>query len=83
MQWAIKQWDNSDMTEAEKIEWRKRHHERYLAIARFEAQELAAMTEDERMSAMKSLVSYEEWRDEQEWSGLVEQQRIFMRARKK
>jgi hypothetical protein len=50
------------------------------AVERVRAQELAAMTDERAWEIITSLVAAETpWRENREWSGLVEQQAIFAR----
>ena len=46
------------------------------------ARELKAMTDEEALRIIQSLVAFEEpWRDRPDWSGLVEQQAYFHRRK--
>lgn len=53
-------------------------------LERVRIREAAALTEEDALRQIKSLVAAGPvWRENPEWSGLVEQQEIFARARKK
>jgi hypothetical protein len=53
------------------------------ALARVRIQEAAALTDDEAARIIRSLVAVgTPWQERPDWSGLVEQQAIFMRGRK-
>ena len=61
-------------------------HERCIAsieaVDRAQAEELAAMTEEEAIRRIKSLRLFTPvWREQPGWSGLVEQQSFFHRRR--
>lgn len=55
--------------------------DRWEAVAVVKAQELAALTEERARAIIQSLEAVEGWRERSDWSGLVEQQAIFRRAR--
>ncbi|HVS72127.1 MAG TPA: hypothetical protein VHQ47_12805 [Phycisphaerae bacterium] len=53
------------------------------ALERIRVQEAAAMTDEEALRKLHSLGTIQNaWRDRPNWSGLVEQQALFMRPRK-
>jgi hypothetical protein len=54
---------------------------RWEAVETFKAQELAAMTDERARQIIQSLGTVEGWRERRDWSGLVEQQALFRRAR--
>ena len=71
------------MSNEEKAHWRKVYRERAEALATIQAKELAAMTDEEALRRIKSLSVYEKpWRENPEYSGLVEQQALFHRKKK-
>ncbi|HYE31104.1 MAG TPA: hypothetical protein VEH27_06745 [Methylomirabilota bacterium] len=55
---------------------------RWAAVERVKAQELAALTEERAREIIFSLVAIDPWRDNPNWSGLVEQQALFHKSRK-
>ena len=55
--------------------------DRWEAVETVKAQELAALTEERAQAIIHSLEAVERWRERPDWSGLVEQQAIFGRAR--
>jgi hypothetical protein len=55
---------------------------RWEAVEIAHARELAALTEERARQIIESLGAVEEWRERPDWSGLVEQQAIFLRGRK-
>lgn len=58
--------------------WRAWYKARTEALERIRAQELAAMTEERAWEIIQSLeTAAPPWRDRPDWSGLIEQQRIF------
>jgi hypothetical protein len=57
------------------------HRARWEAIAAAHARELAAMTEERARQIIESLGAVEGWRERPDWSGLVEQQAVFLKAR--
>jgi hypothetical protein len=61
---------------ADQIEaWRKQYRERVEAVARFEAHELAAMTEEQARQKIRALRLFTPWNPEpSQTSGLVQQQ---------
>ena len=61
---------------------RVEYHLRWEAIETFKAQELAGMTEARARQIIQSLGAVEGWRERPDWSGLVEQQAIFQKARR-
>jgi hypothetical protein len=60
---------------------RVQYHLRWQAVESFKAQELASMTEERALQIIRSLGAVEGWRERPDWSGLVEQQAIFKKAR--
>jgi hypothetical protein len=64
-------------------EQRAAYHARWEAVEIFKAHELAAMTEEKALQILRVLGAPEGWRERPDWSGLVEQQAIFQRARLK
>jgi hypothetical protein len=61
---------------------RTEYHARWEAVAVAKAKELAAMTDERASEIICSLSAAEAWRPRADWSGLVEQQAIFLRGRK-
>ena len=61
---------------------RAEYHLRWEAVETFKAQELAAMTDERAEQIIQSLGAVHGWRDRRDWSGLVEQQALFHRARR-
>ncbi len=55
---------------------------RWEAVEIFKAQELAGMTEERARQIIQSLGAVEGWRERPDWSGLVEQQALFQKARR-
>ena len=63
--------------------WRKRHFAMVEALETARIREAAALTDEEALRRILSLGTIEApWRERPDWSGLVEQQAIFMRARR-
>ena len=56
------------------------YHARWEAVEIVKAHELAALTEERALEIILSLSAPEGWRADPDWSGLVEQQRLFQRA---
>ncbi|MCU0241182.1 MAG: hypothetical protein MUF51_02015 [Vicinamibacteria bacterium] len=56
--------------------------ERWEAVGAFRARELAALTEERAREIIRSLGAVEGFRARRDWSGLVEQQALFMKARR-
>ena len=56
---------------------RAEYHARWEAVERVKAQELAAMTDEQAREIILTLSAPEGWRERSDWSGLVEQQRLF------
>lgn len=54
---------------------------RWEAVETFRAQELASMTDERARDIIRMLGAVQGWRERTDWSGLVEQQTIFRRAR--
>jgi hypothetical protein len=64
-------------------QWRAAYRATVEALERIRARELHAMTDEEALRRIKSLCSFEgPWRERRDWSGLVEQQAIFLRQAK-
>jgi len=61
---------------------RVEYHLRWEAVETFKAQELAAMTDERARQIIQSLGAADGWRERRDWSGLVEQQALFHRARR-
>jgi hypothetical protein len=61
---------------------RSEHLRRWAAVETFQAQELAAMTDERAREKIHALGAVEGWRERPDWSGLIEQQAIFKRARR-
>jgi hypothetical protein len=68
----------------ELMEWREKlaadYHARWEVVGIVKAHELAALTEERALEIVLSLSAPEGWRADPDWSGLVEQQRLFHRA---
>jgi hypothetical protein len=62
---------------------RAAHAARWEAIAAARAQEIAALTDDRVRDIIQSLGAVDRWRDRDDWSGLVEQQAILQRGRRR
>ncbi len=54
---------------------------RWEAIEAAKAQELAGLTEERARQIIQGLGVVEGWRERSDWSGLVEQQDLFRKAR--
>jgi hypothetical protein len=65
-----------------KDQLREEYHARWEAVETFKARELAAMTDERARQIIQMLGAAEEWRERPDWSGLVEQQAIFLKGRK-
>ncbi len=63
-------------------EQRAEYRTRWEAVEAAHAQELAAMTDERAAQIIQSLGAIEGWRERPDWSGLVEQQAIFLKARR-
>ncbi len=61
---------------------RTEYYTRWEAVEKIKAEELAAMTDERAWQIIQNLGTVEEWRARPDWSGLVEQQRIFHRGRR-
>lgn len=69
------------MTDVER--WRAEHRATVEMLEQIRARELVGMTDEEAWRRIQSLcVVGKPWRQRPDWSGLVEQQAIFQRARK-
>jgi hypothetical protein len=65
-------------------EWRKAYRDRVEALETQRLRELSEMTDERALQIIMSLkVEGTPWRERPDWSGLVEQQRLFMRGMKK
>jgi len=64
-------------------EERAKYFARWEAVESFKAQELAAMTDERAREIIQTLGAVEGWRERPDWSGLVEQQAIFHKKRRK
>ena len=62
--------------------WRREYHLRWPAVECFKAKELASMTDERARQIIQSLDAAEGWRERPDWSGLLEQQAIFQKARR-
>ena len=62
---------------------RARLRARWEAVEVHKARELAAMTEERAREIILSLGAAEQWRERSDWSGLVEQQALFHRGRRR
>lgn len=60
----------------------RRQIEGWKEVERFEAEELASMTDERAERIIDSLEAVELWRTRPDWSGLVEQQAAFMKSRR-
>ena len=60
--------------------FRVQYNLRWEAVETFKAQELAAMTDERARQIIQSLGAVDGWRERRDWSGLVEQQALFLRA---
>jgi len=60
---------------------REEYFARWEAVEVFKAHELAAMTEERAREIIQQLGAVEGWRERADWSGLVEQQAIFLKGR--
>ena len=60
---------------------RAEYQSRWEAVETVKAHELAAMTEEQALQIIQSLGAVEGWREREDWSGLVEQQAIFLKGR--
>ena len=75
--------DSGPKTEEERARWRAEYRARWDAVEAQKARELAEMTDERAAQIIMSLGAAERWREREDWSGLIEQQAIFMRAYKK
>jgi hypothetical protein len=64
-------------------EARAEYHPRWEAVETFKAHELAGLTEERARQIIQMLGAVEGWRERPDWSGLVEQQAIFQKGRKR
>jgi len=64
-----------------KEKFQAEYHARWEAVEIFKAHELAAMTEERAREIIQQLGAVEGWRERPDWSGLVEQQALFQKAR--
>jgi hypothetical protein len=63
-------------------QFRVEHRLRWEAVETVKALELAGMTDERALVVIHSLGGAEGWRERPDWSGLVEQQALFRRARR-
>jgi len=61
---------------------RAEYYSRWEAMEIFKAHELAAMTDERAREIIQTLGAVEGWRERPDWSGLVEQQAVFLKGRK-
>ena len=61
---------------------RVEYHARWEAVETFKAHELAGMTDERAREIIQMLGAAEGWRERPDWSGLVEQQALYMKGRK-
>ena len=71
------------MTPDEIQAWRVRHRAAARALQKVQDDDLVGMSNEEALRRLQLLTDCSPWRERADWSGLVEQQAIFMRARKK
>lgn len=71
---------SSDATEL-KEKLREDYNARWEAVEVAKAHELANLTEERARQIILSLGAAEAWRPRLDWSGLVEQQALFLRGR--
>jgi hypothetical protein len=71
--------DSGELKETAKAEY----YARWEAVEAARARELAAMTEERAREIIQNLGAADLWRARPDWSGLVEQQELFMRARRR
>jgi hypothetical protein len=62
---------------------RARLRARWEAVEAHKARELAAMTDERARAIILSLGAAEPWRERSDWSGLVVQQALFLRGRRR
>ncbi|MDB6036928.1 MAG: hypothetical protein JWM99_769 [Verrucomicrobiales bacterium] len=60
--------------------WREQYRETHEALETVRAQELSVMSNADGLRILQSLSGVETWRERSDWSGLVEQQALFMKA---
>ena len=60
---------------------RAEYYARWEAVEVVKAHELASLTEERALQIIQSLGAVEPWRPSADWSGLVEQQALFLRRR--
>jgi hypothetical protein len=63
-------------------EARAEYQARWEAVEIFKAHELGAMTEERAREIIQNLYAVEGWRERPDWSGLVEQQALFLKGRR-
>jgi hypothetical protein len=61
---------------------RAEYYARWEAVETVKAQELAALTNERAWEIIQRLGAVEGWRERPDWSGLVEQQEIFLKGRR-
>ena len=74
---------SSDSKPMELKDARTEYFARWEAVETVKAHELAAMTEERARAIIQMLGAVEGWRERPDWSGLVEQQAIFQKGRKR
>lgn len=62
---------------------RAEYYARWEAVEIAKARELHALTDERAWEIIRTLGAVEPWRERPDWSGLVEQQAIFLKARRK
>jgi hypothetical protein len=68
----------------DKKQWQAQYRATVEALETIRARELANMTEEQALRQINSLSTAEPpWRERPDWSGLVEQQALFHRRKKK
>jgi len=68
---------------ADKKRWQADYHATTEALETIRARNLAAMTDEQCLQIIETLNSFEQpWSERPNWSGLVEQQRLFHQRRK-
>jgi hypothetical protein len=70
--------DSAELKEKARAEY----NARWEAVETFKAHELAAMTDEKARQIIQMLGAVEGWREQPDWSGLVEQQVIFLKGRR-
>ena len=73
---------SSDPLELKEIV-RAEYYARWEAVETAKARELAAMTDEQVRQIIQRLGAVEGWRERPDWSGLVEQQAVFLKQQTK